>query len=224
MSVSEFSCAHCGTYACKKETESGFPKFCLTRQDLKGVPIQEELKEIQDRLQGDNPDARIFRAAAETEGFFFCQDTRVEETMEFARRIGAKKIGIATCHGLMNETKILARILEANGFDYIVVGCKVGNLDKTEMGIEEETKIHPGGFEASCNPILQAKILNAHKTDLNIIMGLCVGHDSLFIRYSDAYVTVLVTKDRVLGHAPVMALYTAEEYRPWLLDPAKKKK
>ena len=69
-----------------------------------------------------------------------------------------------------------------------------------------------------CNPIHQAKRLNAEHTDLNIVMGLCVGHDSLFYKYSDALVTTLVTKDRVLGHNPVAALYTANSYYKRLLE------
>ena len=63
-----------------------------------------------------------------------------------------------------------------------------------------------------CNPIMQAKLLNDAHTDLNVVVGLCVGHDSLFYKYSDALVTTAVTKDRVMGHNPVAALYTAEGY------------
>ena len=63
-----------------------------------------------------------------------------------------------------------------------------------------------------CNPILQAKVLNREKTDINIVMGLCVGHDSLFYKYSKALTTTLVTKDRVLGHNPVAALNCAHSY------------
>jgi uncharacterized metal-binding protein len=63
-----------------------------------------------------------------------------------------------------------------------------------------------------CNPILQARLLNRAKTDLNVVIGLCVGHDSLFYRYSEAYVTTLVTKDRVTGHNPAAALYTSHSY------------
>ena len=33
-----------------------------------------------------------------------------------------------------------------------------------------------------CNPILQAEKLNEQQTDVNIVMGLCVGHDSLFLQ------------------------------------------
>ena len=68
-----------------------------------------------------------------------------------------------------------------------------------------------------CNPILQAKQLNAEKTDLDVVIGLCVGHDSLFYKYSDAVVTTLLTKDRVLGHNPVAALYQTRSYYAGLL-------
>ena len=64
---------------------------------------------------------------------------------------------------------------------------------------------------------LQAKLLNAAKTDFNVVIGLCVGHDSLFYKYSDALCTTLVTKDRVLGHNPAAALYQTESYYKRLL-------
>lgn len=152
------------------------------------------------------------------EGLFYGKLTRVEEIIEFANRIGAKKIGIATCAGLIEEAKIFADILTAKGFDYYSVICKVGSVDKAEIGILEEHKIKPGSHEAMCNPILQARILNYHKTDLNVVVGLCVGHDSLFIKYSDALVTTLITKDRLTGHNPAAALYTAHSYYKRLLQ------
>ena len=54
-----------------------------------------------------------------------------------------------------------------------------------------------------CSPITQAKILNAVKSEFNIVFGLCAGHDSLMMKYSDALCTVLVVKDRVSGHNPL---------------------
>lgn len=218
MNVLEFSCAHCGNYACKEDGKSKYPPFCLTTGKVEDENSQAVAEQIRAYLQEENEDSRVMQASAATEGLFFCKYTRVEEVCEFARRMGYHKLGVATCHGLIRETKILAKILEAKGFDYVVVGCKVGHLDKTEFGIDEQVKIHPGQFEAACNPMLQAKILNSRHTDFNIIMGLCVGHDSLFTKYSNAMVTTLVAKDRVLGHAPALALYTAEEYRPYLLQ------
>jgi len=63
-----------------------------------------------------------------------------------------------------------------------------------------------------CNPITQAKILNQAKTDFNIMLGLCIGHDSLFLRYIEGLTTVFAVKDRVTGHNPMAALYTSCSY------------
>ena len=44
--------------------------------------------------------------------------TRVEEVMEFARRLGIKKLGVATCAGLLSESAVLAKILRSNAVSY----------------------------------------------------------------------------------------------------------
>ena len=66
--------------------------------------------------------------------------------------------------------------------------------------------------EAMCNPIYQACLLNQEKSQLNIQLGLCVGHDSLFFKYAEAPTTVLAVKDRVTGHNPLAAIYLSESY------------
>ena len=137
---------------------------------------------------------------------------RVQETCEFAQKMGYKRLGIAFCGGLQKEALSLTQILEAQGFEVISVVCKAGRIPKEHIGIRDEEKVRIGEFESMCSPITQAMILNEEKTDFNILVGLCVGHDSLFLKYSKAYCTVLVAKDRVLGHNPVAALYTASSY------------
>lgn len=92
------------------------------------------------------------------------------------------------------------------------VCCKVGSIPKEESGLTDEEKVCPGQFEALCNPIGQAALLNKAGTGLNIVVGLCVGHDSLFFSHSQAPVTVLVAKDRVTGHNPAAALNTSHSY------------
>jgi uncharacterized metal-binding protein len=155
---------------------------------------------------------RIALNSARIEGEGYGQWTRVQETILFARKIGAKKIGIATCVGLLKESQILAKLLEENGLEPISVCCKTGGIDKTEIGLKQEEKILEGFFESMCNPIAQARILNAAGTDMNIMMGLCVGHDMLFLKEAKAPTTVLVVKDRVTGHNPAAALYTSHFY------------
>ena len=143
--------------------------------------------------------------------------TRVEDTVAFAKLMGYKKIGIATCIGLLDETERLSRILAAQGFSPISVCCKSGGIDKLRLGVTEEDKVRPHTFEPACNPIAQARLLNGAGTEMNIIVGLCVGHDMLFTRHSDAPVTTLVTKDRVTGHNPVSVLYGQNFYYRRLL-------
>ena len=160
----------------------------------------------------------MLKAAARVEYEGYCRLTRVEETMDFARRMGFHKIGIATCAGLLKESHALARILRANGFEVCSVACKAGMADKALLGVPEACRSIGTNM---CNPILQAKLLNKQGTELNLLVGLCVGHDSLFYKYSHALCTTLVTKDRVTGHNPAAALYTAESYYKSLYGPEK---
>ncbi|MBI4630097.1 MAG: DUF1847 domain-containing protein, partial [Candidatus Rokubacteria bacterium] len=63
-------------------------------------------------------------------------------------------------------------------------------------------------------------LLNRAGCQLNIVLGLCVGHDSLFFRHSQGLATTLVAKDRVLAHNPLGALLLADTYyqRVWAPD------
>ena len=196
------TCVDCGTQNCKFKDRT-YPDFCLT------TALTEEDKQWALERYDDGRNREIMIASAEVEYEGYCQWTRVQEIMEFARKINATRIGIANCIGLINEARIFAKILRANGFEVYSVICKVAGQAKSSMGIPAECEnIGP----AMCNPIMQARLLNKAKTDLNVVIGLCVGHDSLFYKYSDAYVTTLVTKDRVTGNNPVAALYTANSY------------
>ena len=85
-------------------------------------------------------------------------------------------------------------------------------MNKEELGIDDSEKVRPGEYETACNPIGQAKILDKAGCQLNVVIGLCVGHDSLFFMHSKAPATVLIAKDRVLGHNPAAALYTSHSY------------
>ena len=206
------SCADCHQLNCYHEDKI-YPKFCLTEALDQG-----RLEEIAEIYRGDSLDGRMARASAEVEGIYYGKLTRVEETLAFARRIGATRIGIATCIGLIEETRVVARFLQFGGMETFTVLCKVGAVDKGEIGIADERKVRPGTRESCCNPIQQAELLNAQHTHLNVIVGLCVGHDALFTRHSEAPVTTLIAKDRVLGHNPVAAIYTAQSYSKRLFD------
>jgi uncharacterized metal-binding protein len=138
---------------------------------------------------------------------------RVEELIQFARKCGYKRLGIAHCGGLVYEAGLLTEVLEKNGFEVVSVMCKTGAVPKERIGIQADEKIAgPEAWETMCNPIVQAMIINRSNVDLAIMMGLCIGHDTLFIKYCDVPLTVLAVKDRVLGHNPLAALYAGETY------------
>lgn len=137
---------------------------------------------------------------------------RIQETIEFAHKMGYRKLGFAFCGGLKPEAKIVSDIFLAQGFDLTSVACKIGGTPKEHIGITEAQKIRPGEFEPMCSSIVQAKVLNAAKTEFNILFGLCVGHDSLVMKYSDAMCTALVVKDRVTGHNPLAAINLHNTY------------
>jgi len=138
---------------------------------------------------------------------------RVEELIQFARKCGYKRLGIAHCGGLAYEAGLLTEVLEKNGFEVVSVQCKTGAVPKERIGIRVDEKIAgPEAWETMCNPIVQAMIINRSQVDLAIMLGLCIGHDTLFIKYCDIPLTVLAVKDRVLGHNPLAALYAGETY------------
>ncbi len=202
MAENKRTCIDCGILHCRT-MDKEFPDFCPT------LEMSEELIDSSMELYKDPLNFKITNAAAEVEAEYYCQITRIQEIIEFSHKIGAKKLGIATCVGTMKEARTAAKIFRHHGFEVVGLSCKAGVQKKTDIGIDP--KCNALG-ENMCNPILQAKYLNEAGTDLNVVIGLCVGHDSLFYKYAEAPCTTLVTKDRVLGHNPVAALYQADAY------------
>ena len=199
-----YTCANCTVYACREENHDKMPKNCPIRNEK----LVEEAFETY--LLPENHS--FYVTASELEALGYCQWPRIKETIQFCLRMGYKKIGLAFCFGLRKEAKIVDDLLRRAGLDVVSVICKTGGVPKERCGIAKEHKLRPDSFEAMCNPIAQAKLLNEQKTEFNIALGLCVGHDSMFYKYSDALVTTLIAKDRVTGHNPAAALYCAEGY------------
>lgn len=142
---------------------------------------------------------------------------RIQEICEFANKMGYTRLGLAFCAGLAKEAAIVERIFLKQGFEVVSVICKVGAVSKEFIGIQDSEKVRVGpNHESMCNPIFQAMALNDAETDFNILLGLCVGHDSLFFKYAEAPVTVLAVKDRMTGHNPLAAIYTSGTYYGWV--------
>ena len=208
-------CAICRVRACSAEPGTKEPPaFCP-------MPVEQELLQQVEQIYLEQEDLRkLARESARTESAGYCRTTRIEDIMDFARRIGAQKLGLAHCVGLMHEARLAREIFMAGGFEVYTVCCKVGSIDKEKIGLQDQEKVRPGQYEALCNPIGQAALLAKAGTQLNVVIGLCVGHDSLFFMHSKAPATVLIAKDRVLGHNPAACLYTSHSYYRRLTEPA----
>jgi uncharacterized metal-binding protein len=191
-------CAKCGikNKICRSPEGQG-PAFCPTlhRKEVIGKATEEYTKPdiLKFAREASIQEAECYINRGVKPYILHPTKPRVQETCEFAQKMGYKKLGIAFCSGLHGEALSLTQILEAQGFEVVSVACKTGGTPKEQIGIKDEEKIRIG-------------------TEFNILVGLCVGHDSLFLKYSKAYCTALVAKDRVLSHNPCAALYTTGSY------------
>ena len=147
-----YTCANCTVLACANNEPEKMPKNC----PMRNASVMEAA-----RAGYDLPENHDFYVnCSAIEGLGYCQWPRLKETVEFCKRMGYHKLGLAFCKGLRKEARIVADLLRAQGFEVVSVICKTGGISKEEVGIPEEVKIHPGEFEAMCNPIAQAKLLN----------------------------------------------------------------
>lgn len=146
----------------------------------------------------------ILEVSTQLEGEHYMQLTRLEEIIVFAKNMGYKKVGIAHCVGLINEANIIKKILDQH-FTVYTICCKFSGIDKKDYDLKQ---IKDDRYEAICNPVGQAMVLNDLGTDLNLIVGLCMGHDILFNKYSEAPVSTFIVKDRITGHNPAAAIYS----------------
>lgn len=140
-------------------------------------------------LYADEATRTLAYHAARVEADGYCRWTRIREVRELARRMGYRRIGLAHCRDMHREAALAARYLREH---------------------ELEPVLPP--LATDCDPLGQAALFAEHDCDFNLIAGMCVGHDALFIRHSRAPVTSLVVRDLRLRHNPVGALYTRKGY------------
>lgn len=189
------SCDTCPSKACAKRNLINAPQDCPS--------FDQNVQDTALASYANPEDAELARNASATLAFAKAKLTRVELTLAFARISGYRKIGIAFCVAMAKEAAVFAQLLRENGFEPESIICKTGALDLDDINMPESSRRSP----SICNPIAQAMLLNEAKTDLNVVIGLCVGHDSLFNKYSEAPVTCLSIKDSVTKHCPMNVLY-----------------
>jgi len=160
-------------------------------------------------------DRKIAHAAAMVESEAYVREpwglkpyaTRVLEIINFAKKMGYKKIGIACCFASGWDAGVLSNVFINRGFDVLVSLCNVYEVQNTKfLDIKEEETLVPGGYQSMCNPICQVDVLADSGCELIVTHGECTGHDALAGKFSQVPFTVLGVKDRVLAHNPVVAL------------------
>ncbi len=190
-------CASCGN------------KDCRDGKDCFGMADRDK------EIYKDERISRLHRAASAIEARHYCKEPRLREVLLLARELGCRKIGLAFCVGLESEAETIASILTQE-FEVVSVCCKVCGIAKSDFNLEQISS--DAINEVMCNPAGQADLLNESGTDLNILCGLCVGHDAVFSIMSKAPVTTLIVKDRVLAHNPVGAVYSKYIRKRMLAD------
>ncbi|MBR6735944.1 MAG: DUF1847 domain-containing protein [Oscillospiraceae bacterium] len=197
-------CAECKNQPCRygKELENT-PKGCPSVDMPHEVTLARYSEE----------EKMMSREAALVESHGYGQLTRIEEIMDYSIRCGYKKLGIAFCVGFSGEAATLSKIFRENGFEVESVCCKNGEVPKPMMGVERKDWLRPeNDIEIMCNPAGQAAAMNASDVDMVVILGLCVGHDTIFMKHCEKPMTYGVVKDRKLGHNPAAALYCSDSY------------
>ena len=129
---------------------------------------------------------------------------RLSEVIYFGLEMNYRRIGVAYCVDLNEPTRILVGVLR-RFFEVIPVCCKIGGKSVPEPGLSAGGV---GSRTIACNPLGQAEMLNSLSPDMNVVVGLCVGVDSIFARASEAPVTTLFVKDKSLANNPIGALYS----------------
>lgn len=176
---------------------------CKSRTCLLGRACEFSVEGDNARLPGD--ERQMVEAAMDInaeEDRILC---RISELVYYCLEMQYQRIGVAFCIEMIDQTEVLVRLLR-RFFEVHPVCCKVGGILHDEgSSIEPE----PSRFQqVACNPYGQARVLGAAGTDLNVMVGLCMGMDCLFSQASEAPVTSLFVRDRSLANNPIAAIYS----------------
>ncbi len=176
---------------------------CKDKECRQGKDCTNIKEEAQSKYTGEV--LKSMKTAASIESRYYMEKNRLEELIIYAKEMNYSHLGLAFCIGLEKEAEVLSGILSKH-FTITSVCCKVCGIEKSEFDLE---RLHNDNrTESTCNPIGQAMVLNQAETQLNVVLGLCMGHDIQFTQNSKAPVTTLVVKDRVLVHNTIAAIYS----------------
>jgi uncharacterized metal-binding protein len=182
---------------CWRGDDEGIPSYCQANHYVAEI---EKAREV----YADPEVVDLYTAACvvgkKNDGY----RPRIKEALDFAREMKFSRVGFAACVAFGRELEVIRQLFEQEGIEIFSAGCQIGRSSATDRGLRH-LEAYPDN--STCNPVAQAEILNKAQTQLNFIIGLCMGHDILFTRYSRAPVSTLIVKDRLLGNNPAAAIY-----------------
>lgn len=198
MARTDIKCDSCPHVDCLNNYPQGIPEHCWASQC---PAVLEETK-----AGYMTPEAhQLFAAAGKVATKGYRKWPRIQEAIEFCKELGVTRVGLASCVALFSELRDVARLFKGAGFEVVAAACQVGRVPPTQRGLPEEFATYQGVY---CNPIAQAELLNREGTQINFVLGLCLGHDILFHQHSRAPASTLIVKDRVTGNNPSAALHS----------------
>ena len=186
----------CSKQGCWRGSDIGIPEYCQVNNYL------QELGKATSEYKKLDVNA-LYKAASMVGEYNKGMTPRIEEALLFAKELKLERIGFAACVAMEWEMGYLLKLFTREGFEVFTASCQIGRVGAEARGAPEVKDC----VRSSCNPIAQAEILNSENTQLNFIVGLCMGHDILFTKYSKAPVSTLIVKDRVTGNNPAATLY-----------------
>ena len=142
-----------------------------------------------EELYADAEQRRLAHESALVEAAGYGEWTRLRETAELAGRVGFRRLGIGHCPDMGREAAAAASFLQECGLE-VLLPC-----------------LASGG-----EPLQQARQFACQQTQMNVVAGMCVRHEAVFVSASRVPVTVLVARDRRFRHNPAAALYTSDSY------------
>lgn len=205
-----YTCANCNVYACLEKVKQGMPKNCPMND---GKYLEEIFEEYRD------PEIHKFYLATKTSAqpnTSFPSVPRLRYAIDFCKRMDYKKIGLAFCLRMWPEAQLYAKLIRRFGIEVVSVSCCNCGINIKDIGVPLPEGVE---FDAACNPVGQARLMNEQGVEYNLVMGLCLGHDSLFMRHANAMSTVVAVKDPATAHCPTKVLYLYNNYYERFFNP-----
>jgi len=151
-------------------------------------PMRGDFPEFEE-LYSEGEDLALLSQAALVESGGYCRWTRVREVGEFCKLMEYGRVGLAHCPDMVAWAERVKMALRDFEIDAILPpSASVGD------------------------PVGQGRFFADEGTDLNVIAGMCVGHEAMFLRATEAPAVSLIARDVRLLHNPVAGLYTSRSY------------